>query len=83
MQGWRKSNEDAHSHILDLGDGNALFAIYDGHDTVSKQGSCTIWQLAILTIWETIIKTLKNSCAYVRKAKLKTVFKIKLITRGF
>ena len=31
MQGWRKSNEDAHSHILDLGDGNSLFAVYDGH----------------------------------------------------
>lgn len=31
MQGWRKSNEDAHTHILDLGDGNALFAVFDGH----------------------------------------------------
>lgn len=31
MQGWRKSNEDAHIHILDLGDGNSLFAVFDGH----------------------------------------------------
>ena len=31
MQGWRKSNEDAHIHELDLGDGNALFAVFDGH----------------------------------------------------
>ena len=31
MQGWRKSNEDAHIHNLDLGDGNSLFAIFDGH----------------------------------------------------
>ena len=31
MQGWRKSNEDAHLHILDIGDGNALFAVFDGH----------------------------------------------------
>ena len=25
MQGWRKSNEDAHIHNMDLGDGNSLF----------------------------------------------------------
>ena len=31
MQGLRKSNEDAHIHNLDLGDGNALFAVFDGH----------------------------------------------------
>ena len=31
MQGWRKSNEDAHIINLDLGDGNALFAVFDGH----------------------------------------------------
>ena len=31
MQGWRKSNEDAHIHCLDLGDGNSLFAVFDGH----------------------------------------------------
>jgi len=31
MQGWRKSNEDAHLHIMDLGDGNSLFAVFDGH----------------------------------------------------
>ena len=31
MQGWRKSNEDAHIHSLDMGDGNSLFAVFDGH----------------------------------------------------
>lgn len=31
MQGWRKSNEDAHIHTLNLGDGNSLFAVFDGH----------------------------------------------------
>ena len=31
MQGWRKSNEDAHIHDLDMGDGNSLFAVFDGH----------------------------------------------------
>jgi serine/threonine protein phosphatase PrpC len=31
MQGWRTSQEDAAVHILDLGDGNSLFAVMDGH----------------------------------------------------
>jgi serine/threonine protein phosphatase PrpC len=31
MQGWRKSNEDAHINSLDIGDGNQLYAIFDGH----------------------------------------------------
>lgn len=31
MQGWRKTNEDAHIHALDIGDGNSLFAVFDGH----------------------------------------------------
>ena len=31
MQGWRKSNEDAHIHDLNLGDGNSLFCVFDGH----------------------------------------------------
>lgn len=29
--GWRKTMEDATVHILDLGDGNSLFAVFDGH----------------------------------------------------
>ena len=31
MQGWRQSNEDAHIHDLDIGDGNSLFCVFDGH----------------------------------------------------
>jgi protein phosphatase 1G len=31
MQGWRSSQEDAAIHIPDLGDGNGLFAVMDGH----------------------------------------------------
>jgi len=31
MQGWRKSQEDAHIAKMDLGDGNSLFAVFDGH----------------------------------------------------
>lgn len=31
MQGWRKSQEDAHIAELDIGDGNSLFAVFDGH----------------------------------------------------
>lgn len=31
MQGWRKTQEDAHIAKLDIGDGNSLFAVFDGH----------------------------------------------------
>lgn len=31
MCGWRKFMEDAHVSLLDLGDGNSLFAVFDGH----------------------------------------------------
>lgn len=31
MQGWRKSNEDAMIMEPDIGDGNSLFAVFDGH----------------------------------------------------
>lgn len=31
MQGWRKSNEDAHIANLDIGDGVAVFGVLDGH----------------------------------------------------
>ena len=38
MQGWRRTNEDAHICNLDIGDGVALFAVFDGHgdDKVAK-----------------------------------------------
>jgi len=31
MQGWRKSNEDAHITALDIEKGISLFAVFDGH----------------------------------------------------
>lgn len=29
--GWRKNMEDAAIHDVDIGDGNSLFAVFDGH----------------------------------------------------
>ncbi len=29
--GWRKSMEDADIHVCNIGDGNAIFGIFDGH----------------------------------------------------
>lgn len=29
--GWRKNMEDAAIHTPDIGDGNGLFAVFDGH----------------------------------------------------
>jgi protein phosphatase 1G len=31
MQGWRQTNEDAMISQLDIGDGNSVFAVFDGH----------------------------------------------------
>ena len=31
MQGWRKSNEDAHITAIDFVPGFSLFAVFDGH----------------------------------------------------
>ena len=31
MQGWRRSNEDAHITEMDIGDGNGIYAVFDGH----------------------------------------------------
>ena len=31
MQGWRGNMEDSHIAELDIGDGNALFGVFDGH----------------------------------------------------
>lgn len=30
-EGWRKNMEDAEIHEMDIGDGNSLFAVFDGH----------------------------------------------------
>ena len=34
MQGWRRNMEDASIHEVDIGDENALFAVFDGHGGV-------------------------------------------------
>lgn len=31
MQGWRGSMEDSYIGELDVGDGNAVFGVFDGH----------------------------------------------------
>jgi serine/threonine protein phosphatase PrpC len=31
MQGWRGNMEDSHIAELDIGDGNSLFGVFDGH----------------------------------------------------
>ncbi len=39
--GWRKNMEDAAIHQLDIGDGNSVFAVFDGHggNTLSNSGA--------------------------------------------
>jgi serine/threonine protein phosphatase PrpC len=34
--GWRKTMEDADICNLDLGDGNSLFAVFDGHGGINQ-----------------------------------------------
>jgi serine/threonine protein phosphatase PrpC len=34
--GWRKTMEDADIHEADLGDGNSLFAVFDGHGGIAS-----------------------------------------------
>ena len=31
IQGWRKQMEDAHVGVVNMGDGNAFFGVFDGH----------------------------------------------------
>ena len=31
MQGWRGNMEDSHIAEINIGDGNALFGVFDGH----------------------------------------------------
>lgn len=31
IQGWRTFMEDAHVAVLDIGDGNSFFGVWDGH----------------------------------------------------
>ena len=40
MQGWRKSNEDAHVTALDIEPGVHLFAVFDGHGGVEVAKYC-------------------------------------------
>ena len=36
MQGWRKTMEDSHICVTDLGDDIALFGVFDGHGGINK-----------------------------------------------
>ena len=36
MQGWRRSMEDSHIANLDIGDGIAIFGVFDGHGGKTK-----------------------------------------------
>lgn len=49
MQGWRKSNEDAHIHNLNIGDGNTLLAVFDGHGGEHVALFCEKYFIEILT----------------------------------
>jgi serine/threonine protein phosphatase PrpC len=40
MQGWRKSNEDAHVTALDIVPGVHLFAVFDGHGGIEVAKYC-------------------------------------------
>lgn len=40
MQGWRKSNEDAHITAMDIEPGVHLFAVFDGHGGVEVAKFC-------------------------------------------
>ena len=40
MQGWRKSNEDAHIMAVDFVPGISLFAVFDGHGGVEVAKYC-------------------------------------------
>jgi len=40
MQGWRKSNEDAHIHSCDIAPGISLFSVFDGHGGVEVAKYC-------------------------------------------
>ena len=57
MQGWRGNMEDAHIAELDIGDGNSLFGVFDGHGGA---------EVAKFTK-NHFTKNLINSAAYKRK----------------
>jgi serine/threonine protein phosphatase PrpC len=57
MQGWRGNMEDSHIADLDIGDGNSLFAVFDGH------GGPEVAKF----VKNHFTKNLINSAAYKRK----------------
>ena len=57
MQGWRGAMEDAHIADMDIGDGNSLFAVFDGH------GGPEVAKF----VKNHFTKNLINSAAYRRK----------------
>ena len=57
MQGWRGNMEDSHIAELDIGDGNALFGVFDGH------GGREVAKF----VQNHFVKNLINCAAYKRK----------------
>lgn len=53
MQGWRQSNEDAHINCLDIGDGNSLFCVFDGHGGEQIAFFCEKHFISVLINMET------------------------------
>jgi len=67
MQGWRKSNEDAHVMALDIIPGVHLFAVFDGHGGVEVAKYCERHIIADL-------KADKDFCGQNYEAALRNVF---------
>ena len=56
MQGWRKSNEDAHITAIDFLPGISLFAVFDGHGGVEVAKYCDKHFVSILQEDEEFMK---------------------------
>jgi serine/threonine protein phosphatase PrpC len=62
--GWRKNMEDACIHEIDIGDGNSLFSVFDGHG-----GTCEINVGAEVSqyVKQIFIDVLKSTPEYKKK----------------
>ena len=48
MQGWRRTNEDAHLTVLDFEPGISLFAVFDGHGGADVARYCEKHMIQLL-----------------------------------